>query len=100
MWVGHAASLEHSSSSKAGKRYTYKSAAYRDTSLLAVTFCRTVQGTRRALVEVAAAQILRKEMLLQKPEGLLLTKAGGLFINQWEIVVLIKSSLVLIELRY
>lgn len=51
-------------------------------------------------MEVAAAQILRKEKLLQKPKGLLLTKAGGLLINQWEIVVLIKSSLVLIELCY
>lgn len=48
--------------------------------------------------EVVAAQTLRKETLLQKPEGLLLTKAGGLLINKWEIMVVITSSLVLIEL--
>lgn len=83
---------------KADRRYL-QSAVYRGTSLPAVTFCRTMQGTRRVLVEVAAAQTLRKETLLQKPKGLLLTKAGGLLISQWEIMVLITSSLLLIELR-
>lgn len=43
-------------------------------------------------------QILRTEVPLQKPEGPLLTKAGGLSINKWEIMILITSSLVLIEL--
>lgn len=41
---------------------------------------------------------LRTEVPLQKPEGPLLTKAGGLSINKWEIMILITSSLVLIEL--
>jgi len=79
---------------------TRKLAVCRGTSPSAVRLCGTGRGSRRAFSwrRWGLLSPYSGRRPLQKPEGLLLTKAGGLLINKWEIMVLITRRLVLIEL--